>query len=146
MLLEAGSPYAHIARDAYWGHQGLALAPPDASCALGCTKTGPEVGPRRRSKVVGHLPWVALSRARRFLPQQQVIRGRCDRLSAGLGQYIQNLQILPGDVNDTYHTNTYIHIHTHTYTYIHIQTYTSRVRGLTQGLIQGLARVFEQIQ
>ena len=63
MLLEAGSQHAHGSWEAYWGHQGLALPPPDASCALGCAKTGPGVGPRWRSKVVGHLPRVALSGA-----------------------------------------------------------------------------------
>ena len=46
------------------GAPGTRFAPPpNASCALGCAKTGPGVGPRWRSKVVGHLPWVALSGA-----------------------------------------------------------------------------------
>jgi hypothetical protein len=50
MLLEAGLPYAHLALDACWGHQGLVLSSPDATCARGCAKTGPVWVPNSRVK------------------------------------------------------------------------------------------------
>ena len=63
-------------------------------------------------KVVGHMPWGALSGSPRVLGHERVFWGSCGGFRAPTVKYMQYLQIHT-------HTYTYMQIHTYTYTYLH---------------------------
>ena len=64
-------------------------------------------------KVVGHMPWGALSGSPRVLGQERVFWGRCGGFRAPVVQYLQYMQILMRCVR--IHTDTYKYLHIHTY-------------------------------
>ena len=64
-------------------------------------------------KVVGHMPWGALSGSPRVRGHEKVFWGLCGCFHAPVVQYLQYMQILI----------RYVRIHTDTYKYLHIHTY-----------------------
>ena len=64
-------------------------------------------------KVVGHMPWGALSGSPRVRGQERVFWGLCGGFRAPVVQYLQYMQILIRCVR--IHTDTYKYLHIHTY-------------------------------
>ena len=57
-------------------------------------KSGRRGGMGWGQKVVGHMPWGALSGSPRLLGQERVFWGRCGGFCAPVVQYLQYIQIL----------------------------------------------------
>jgi hypothetical protein len=106
MGLEAGSPYAHRDRGAYWWQPGLALAPPQCVLRALMRQKGSWVGPQWREKEVCHLPRAALSGT----------RGASASGGSFGGVVLASVLVLA----NTYHTYS---IHAHTYNPYNTCTY-----------------------